>query len=63
MSEIEEEDYMNMLSELLRQKKRAVNANTPYEQRGKLLRFAAGRGFELDLASLCLRKMGLNDEE
>jgi regulatory protein len=63
MSEIDEEDYLEMLTDLLRQKKRSIKANTPYEQRGKLLRFAAGRGFELDLAGSCLRKMGLNDEE
>jgi len=63
LSEIGEEDYLNLLSELLRQKKRTVKANTPYEQRGKLLRFAAGRGFELELAGSCLRKMGLDDEE
>lgn len=61
--EIAEEDYREMLSDLLRQKKRSVKANSPYELRGKLLRFAAGRGFELDLAGAVLRKMGLDDEE
>jgi len=63
LSEIQEEDYREMLTELLRQKKRSVKANSPYELRGKLLRFAAGRGFELDQAGACLRKMGLDDEE
>lgn len=63
LSEILEEDYREMLADLLRQKKRLVKANSPYELRGKLLRFAAGRGFELDQAGACLRKMGLDDEE
>jgi regulatory protein len=63
LSEIVEEDYLEMLTNLLRQKKRSIKANSPFELRGKLLRFAAGRGFELDLAGSCLRKMGLNDEE
>jgi len=63
LSEIQEEDYQEMLADLLRQKKRSVKANSPYELRGKLLRFAAGRGFELDQAGACLRKMGLDDEE
>ncbi len=63
LSEIVEEDYREMLTDLLRQKKRSVKANSPYELRGKLLRFAAGKGFELDQAGACLRKLGLDDEE
>lgn len=63
LSEIDEEEYREMLTDLLRQKKRTIRANSPYELRGKLLRFAAGRGFELEQAGTCLRKMGLNDEE
>lgn len=63
LAEIQEEDYREMLTELLRQKKRTLKANSLYELKGKLMRFAAGRGFELDLAGACLRKMGLDDEE
>lgn len=63
LSEIQEEEYLEMLTDLLRQKKRSVKANSPYELRGKLLRFVAGRGFELEQAGTCLRKMGLDDEE
>jgi regulatory protein len=61
--EIPDEDYRELLTNLLRQKKRTIKANSPYELRGKLLRFAAGRGFELEHAGACLRKLGLNDEE
>lgn len=63
LTEIAEDDYLEVIADLLRQKKRSIKANSPYELRGKLLRFAAGRGFELDQASNCLRKMGLDDEE
>jgi len=63
LAEIPEEDYRELLIELLQQKKRSVKASSTYELKGKLLRFAAGRGFELDLAGVCLRKIGLNDEE
>ncbi|MCX6308638.1 MAG: regulatory protein RecX [Bacteroidia bacterium] len=63
LAEIQEEDYCETLIDLLRQKKRSMKANSHYELRGKLLRFAAGRGFELDLANACLRKIGLSDEE
>lgn len=61
MSEIHEEDYLELLTNLLRQKKSTIKANTPYELRGKLLRFAASRGFELDKAGTCLRKMGMDN--
>jgi regulatory protein len=63
LTEIEEEVYFEVLTDLLRQKKRSIKANSPYELRGKLLRFAAGRGFELEHAGACLRKMGLDDDE
>jgi regulatory protein len=63
LAEITEEDYLDILMELLRQKKKSTKAKTVYEMRGKLLRFAATRGFELELAGNCLRKLGLEDEE
>lgn len=63
MTEIQEDDYLELLTDLLRQKKRTIKANSPYELRGKLLRFAAGRGFELDQAGSCLRKMGIDDAD
>lgn len=63
LSEIPDEDYLEILTDLLRSKKRSTKAKSTYELRGKLLRFAAGRGFELDQAGSCLRKMGLDDEE
>lgn len=34
------------LLDLLRQKRRGIKADTPFEERQKLLRFAAGRGYE-----------------
>ena len=30
----------------MRQKRRSIKADTPFEERQKLLRFAAGRGYE-----------------
>jgi regulatory protein len=63
LSGISEEEYTALLLHLLRQKKRSVKASSPYELSGKLLRFAVGRGFEIELAGTCLRKIGLQDEE
>ncbi|HET9570547.1 MAG TPA: regulatory protein RecX [Bacteroidales bacterium] len=63
LAEISDDDYREMLISLLRIKKPSIKANSPYELRGKLLRFAAGRGFELDLTGSCLKEMGMDDEE
>lgn len=54
LDEIDEEEYECGLRELLAAKARSVKAKNDYERRQKLLRFAAGRGFELHLASRCL---------
>lgn len=63
LSLIDEEEYCNCLKELLEQKSRSTKARNTYEKRSKLVRFAAGRGFEPSLAINCLSKMGLSDEE
>lgn len=54
LAEVDEEEYERGLRELLAAKARSVKAGNDYERRQKLLRFAAGRGFELYLASRCL---------
>ncbi len=41
--------YRDTLRTLLREKRRTLSAATPYEARAKLLRFAAGRGYEAQL--------------
>jgi regulatory protein len=63
LMQIQESDYHQVLIDLLRQKKRTTKAATTYELRGKLLRFAASRGFDLDASIACLRKIGLDDDE
>lgn len=62
LTEIPDDTYREMLTDLLRQKRLSTKANSAYELRNKLLRFAAGRGFELDVAGTCLQKLGLNNE-
>jgi regulatory protein len=49
LEQIDEEAYLNNLKELLEAKRKSVRAASDYELKGKLLRFAAGRGFEPDL--------------
>ena len=43
---IEEEEYLQILKEVLRQKARSIKADSDYEHKQKLARFAASRGFE-----------------
>lgn len=41
------EEYVEILKEMLESKARSVKADTDYERNGKLIRFALGRGFEM----------------
>ena len=60
---IADEDYQEMLLTLLKQKRPSVKSKSKYELRGKMLRYAAGRGFEPALISACLKKMDIDEEE
>lgn len=46
LEEIDEQEYLSILSNLIRQKKKSVKARSEYEQNAKLIRFAVSRGFE-----------------
>lgn len=47
---IDEEDYLQTLSDILRQKNRSLRDEDSYVRRGKLVRHAVSKGFETDLA-------------
>lgn len=49
--------YTDLLTTLLKEKKKSVKAKDPYDEYAKLFRFAAGRGFESPVVSGCLRKI------
>ncbi len=50
LEEIDEEQYADILQELLQKKARELKGESnPYNKRQKLLKFAQGRGFEVDL--------------
>ncbi|MBR3444558.1 MAG: RecX family transcriptional regulator, partial [Prevotella sp.] len=42
-------EYVQILRELLRNKARSVKAKNAYERNGKLIKFALGRGFSMDV--------------
>lgn len=46
MEEIDEQEYLSILSNLIKQKGKSVKARSEYERNAKLVRFAVGRGFE-----------------
>ena len=48
MDEIDDDEYNDILSNMLRQKARSIKSGTPYEKNAKLIRFAVGRGFLMD---------------
>lgn len=54
LSELPEEEYLDILSSILQSKGRCVKGRNQYERNAKLIRFALGRGFEMDLIRECL---------
>ncbi|MEG1685538.1 MAG: regulatory protein RecX [Bacteroides sp.] len=60
LATIDEEEYMNTLHELLAARKKTIKANSDYELNGKLIRFALGRGFEMNIIQRCVK---LPDDE
>ena len=49
LEQIDNEEYSNTLTELLSQKNKSIKAETGYERKAKLVRFAQGRGFEYEI--------------
>lgn len=45
----DDSEYVQILRELLRNKTRSVKAKNAYERNGKLIKFALGRGFSMDV--------------
>lgn len=48
LDEVPEEDYLDALRPMLKAKWPTIKADTDYERSMKLIRFAMGRGFELE---------------
>lgn len=54
LDSIGDADYISVLRPLLQQKRRAVKARNDYELRMKLVKFALGRGFTMDIIRQCV---------
>lgn len=60
---IDEENYRQRLIELLRAKWRTVNGREPRAAWAAMMRFAAARGFEADIAAYCVKQVTLLDDQ
>ena len=54
LDEVDDEEYLDILRPLLKQKRKSIKAQNDYELNQKLMRFALGRGFTFDLIKQCI---------
>ena len=58
---IEDDMYMETLLPLLKSKYKSIKAKNDYERSMKLIRFALGRGYSMDVIHKCIDKMKEED--
>ena len=51
---VSREEWADILRPLLKSKQKTIKAENPYEQKMKLMKFAAGRGFTMDIIDMAL---------
>jgi regulatory protein len=61
LDEVDDEEYLKILRPMLKQKQRSIKAQSEYERTKKLIKFAMGRGFTLDLIKQCLEVDDVDD--
>lgn len=61
LDEIDDSEYITVLRPLLKIKEKSIQANNAYEQKMKLIKYALGRGFTLDIIRQCIE--GADDED
>lgn len=59
---INKNSYQEELIQLISSKNKTVKAKTNYERKGKLIRYAIGKGYEMEEIIYCLSKLNLNEE-
>mgnify|MGYP002620355097 CR=1 FL=1 len=59
LDEIDDQTYIDILRPMIRQKRRSTKAQSDYEMATKLIKFAMGRGFTMDIIRQC---MDVDDE-
>lgn len=61
LDDIDDEEYLAVLRPLLKTKRKSVKASSDYEMNMKLIRFAMGRGFTMDIIRHCLDNDNYDD--
>lgn len=54
LGETTDDEYAEILRPLLKSKRKTTKAASEYEMNGKLIRFAMGRGFDMDVIRRCM---------
>ena len=54
LNEIDQEEYLEILTQLINAKRKSVRAKDDFELNGKLIRFAMSRGFEFRDIKCCI---------
>ena len=54
LDDVDDDEYLNVLRPLLKQKRKTIKAKNDYELNQKLVRFALGRGFTFDIIRQCI---------
>ena len=62
LEELEPNQFTKDLQPIIEQKMKSVKGNTEYEKRAKVIRFALGRGFEMNDIIKCLDKISPNED-
>ena len=62
MEEVDEAEYLDILTSAIHRKLPTIKAVNDYERRGKLVRFAVGRGYEVEKILQCLNRIGYEDD-
>lgn len=57
LEELSGDELEKQLSHILKTKARSVKGKNDYEKKTKLIRFAIGRGFSMDMAIKCVNKI------
>ncbi|KAA6332358.1 Regulatory protein RecX [termite gut metagenome] len=55
LGELNENEYLSVLRELIEKKKKSIQDENEYEQKGRLIRFALGKGFEIKDIEKCIK--------
>lgn len=62
-AEFESDESIVILIDLLRQKQKTIKAKDSYDEKAKLFRFAAGRGFDSSLIQKALKALNLEETD